>query len=98
MRIAVLYDGDGKLREALEAGGHDCVGFEPNVRKYSVGLTAGTGRVVNRDPKTVNLDAYDAVVVNGKRKWTEAIPNRVDPNELSPISPDAVGTDDDTTA
>jgi hypothetical protein len=98
MRIAVLYDGDGKLRAALEAAGHDCVGFEPNDRKYQIGLMVGSGRVVNRDPKGVNFDAYDAVVVNGKRKWTEGIPNKVNPNELSTSSPAAVGPDDDDSA
>ena len=95
MRIAVLYDGDGKVRAALEAAGHDCIGFEPKLKKYQIGLTRGTGRVVNSDPRTVNLDAYDAVVVNGKHKWTDQILHRINPNELTPQSTVAVGKNDD---
>lgn len=73
MRIAVLYDGDGKIRAALEAQGHDCVGFEPNAAKYNRGRTNGSGRVVNMDPRKLDLTAYDRVVVNRRKipKWVD---------------------------
>ena len=73
MRIAVLYDGDGKIRAALEAEGHDCVGFEPRLDKYQRGRATGSGRVVNTDPKKVDLSAYDRVVVNRRKipKWVD---------------------------
>ncbi len=60
MRIAVLYDGDGKARQALEAAGHDCVGFDH---------VKGPGRCVVKDPETVDLDAFDGVWVNGVHPW-----------------------------
>lgn len=60
MRIAVLYDGDGSARQTLEAAGHDCVGFD---------LVKGPGRSVAKDPKEVDLDAYDGIWVNGDHAW-----------------------------
>lgn len=69
MRIAVIYDGDGRLREALEAAGHDCVGFDPNPRGFKV----GSGRVVPLNPRVIDFSSYDMLVVNRPKvpKWVD---------------------------
>lgn len=73
MRIAIIYDGNGQIRQALEEAGHDCVGYEPRGKYFARGRQVGTGRVVPLDPRAIDFSSYDVVVVNRKKlpKWVD---------------------------
>lgn len=61
MRIAVLFDGAGLARLGLEQAGHECVGYELDPNKHTLGIHVGSGNSVLADATEVDLSEFDAV-------------------------------------